>query len=249
LQQKKSICVTGEAGMGKTHLAKLVQAQLECAYGVYRGDNTKCLAMIAESLGLPIEDEESGKELTAKQLKVAIASSLGDAILIADRVHKWPASLKGWLEDLHEEGATLLLLGNQRDLEGVLFKVPRLALPPLDEQQIRTMIWSEAAKLGVQIAPPKAAELASRAGGNPMLAQRLVMELQQGLESTDTQDAGNYRDITPFLIAIAGLVGALRFIGLATGDTFLRIAGGIAISLFFAFRSLRLLFPKENRRR
>ncbi|GBE95661.1 AAA family ATPase [Nostoc cycadae] len=253
LQQGKSICVTGDVGMGKTHLAKLVQDELDCCYGIYRGDNTKCLQMIAEGLDIDlyqiIDEGDRGKPLTAKQLREEITLNLSSTILICDRIHKWPASLKGWLEDLHESGAVLLLLGNQRDLEGVLFKVPRLTLPPLDEQQIRTIIWSEASKMGVQISPPKAAELASRAGGNPLLAQRMVLELQQGVESNNNQDSNNYRDITPFLMAIAGLLGAVRFIGMATGDLHLRILGGLAITVLFSLRSLSLVFPKRNSRR
>lgn len=211
------------------------------------------MRQLAESLDCPIhsltEDGDDGKPLTARQLKDEIALNLGNKILIADRIHKWNAGLKGWLEDLYEEGYTLLLLGDRRDLEGVLFKIPRLELQPLTDLQIRTFIWNKAVSLGIQLTPPKAAELASRAGGNPLLAERLVQEIQQGLDNTNTQDSGKYRDITPFVIAIMGLVGATRFIGLATGDTMLRVIGGVAITLFFSIRSLRLLFPKENKRR
>lgn len=253
LQAGKSLVVTGEPGSGKTHLARLVREQLDCAYGIYRGDNIKCLQAIAKDLDCPLhqitEDGGDGKPLTAKQLREEITLNLRNYVLIADRAHKYPSSLKGWLEDLYDEGHTLLLLGDRRDLEGVLFKIPRITLPPLTEQQIRTIIWSEAVKLGVTITPPKAAELASRAGGNPLLAQRLVQEVQQGLDSPNNQDGGNYRDITPFLLAIAGLLGATRFIGLATGDVVLRVVGGLAITVFFAFRSLRLLFPKGDKRR
>lgn len=253
MQQQKSICVIGEVGSGKTHLAKLVQDELDCCYGIYKGDNTKCLQMIAEGLDIDLyqitDEGDRGKPLTAKQLKEEITLNLGNTILICDRAHKWPASLKGWLEDLHESGATLLLLSNQRDLEGVLFRVPRLTLPPLDEQQIRTIIWSEAVKIGVQLTPPKAAELASRTGGNPLLAQRTVLEMQQGVDSANTQDGGNYRDITPFLMVIVGLIGATRFIGMATGNIQMRIIGGLAITVLFSLRSLSMVFPKRNSRR
>lgn len=253
LKAGQSITVIGDPGMGKTHLANLIMEKLDCAYGIYRGDNLRCLQQLAESLECPIhsltEDGDDGKPLTARQLKNEIALNLGDKILIADRIHKWNAGLKGWLEDLHDEGKTLLLLGDRRDLEGVLFKIPRVEIEALSETQIRTIIWNEAVKLGIAIAPPKAAELASRAGGNPLLAQRLIREIQQGLNNTNTQDSGKYRDITPFLISVMGLVGATRFIGLATGDTMLRVIGGIAITLFFSIRSLRMLFPKENKRR
>jgi hypothetical protein len=205
------------------------------------------------ALGLDIaireigEEGEEGKLLTPKALKKEIALNLGENILIADRAHKWTGDLKGWLEELSEAGHTLLLLGDRRDLEGVLFKVPRLVLPALAEQAIRKIVRAKATELkNVNLDEAKISQIAAKAGGNPFLAQRLVQEFVQGFQS---QDGGNYRDITPFLVAIAGLIGALRFVGMATGDTFLRVAGGIGISVFFAMRSLKLLFPKEDRRR
>lgn len=151
------------------------------------------------------------------------------------------------MEELYEKGHTLLLLGTRRDLEGVLFKVPRLNLPPLGDDEIRSLIWSEAERQNILLTSSKAAELASRAGGNPMLAQRLVLELKQGVKAS--QDGANYRDITPFLLTIFGLVGAVRFVGMATGNLQLRVLGGLAITLLFSFRSLLYLFPKGDKRR
>lgn len=134
LTRKLSICITGEVGIGKTHLARMVRKNLKdkCCYGYYRGDNTKCLQQIASGLKIPLNEINSegaeGKPLTAKQLKEEIADNLGENILICDHFHKWPASLKGWVEDLHENGAVILLLGNHRDLEGIAYKIPRLSL-------------------------------------------------------------------------------------------------------------------------
>ncbi|BAZ18767.1 ATPase (plasmid) [Calothrix sp. NIES-4071] len=254
LVQKKSICITGEVGIGKTYLAQQVVKALgkKCCYGYYRGDNTKCLQQIASSLNISLNqiDNEGaeGKPLTAKQLKEDIAECLGETILICDHFHRWPASLKGWVEDLHESGATILLLGNHRDLEGVTYKIPRLALSPLKDDEIRDIIWRQAKQLSHALTTNEVVQMAGRAGGNPLLAKRMVQELHQGVESTNIQDGNNYRSITPFLMFTAGLIGAVRFVGLATGDIRLRIVGGVFITFLFSFRYLSALFPKRSRK-
>jgi hypothetical protein len=248
LSQGNSLVVIGEVGMGKTYLANQIRDRLDCGYGEYRGDMTKCLQGICLSLDCPIVNEDE-KPLDNKGLKREIELNLGKKILICDRADKWTANLKGWIETLHEDGHTLLLLGVRRDLEGVLFKVPRLYLEPLKDDQIRTILKRESEAKNLTLSEAKIADLSSRTGGNPLLANRLIMEINQGTESQDYRDSGNYRDISPFLIAIAGLIGALRFVGMATGNIQLRILGGIAIAIFFSLRSLALLFPKEDRRR
>lgn len=252
LSKGDSICITGEVGIGKTHLALIVADKLKCCYGNYKGDNTKCLQQIALDLKIPLnqigQDGAEGKPLTAKQLKEEIALNLGDTILICDRFHRWSASLKGWVEDLHSEGATLLLSGNHRDLEGIAYKIPRLALSALKDDEIRDIIWAHASLLSLSLTTTQVSEMASRAGGNPMLAKRMVQEHKQGVESKDIQDGNNYRDITPFLLAIFGLIGAVRFIGMATNDVRLKVLGGLAITLFFALRNLRFVFPRWSRK-
>lgn len=248
LQEEHSICITGEVGIGKTHLARLIAKNFKdkCCYGNYQGDNTKCLQQIATSLDVPIEVE--GKFLTAKQLKEEIAVNLGKDILICDHFHKWPASLKGWVEDLHSEGAVIVLLGSHRDLEGVAYKIPRLVLSPLKDKEIRNIVLAKSYSLALSLTTTQVSEIASRAGGNPMLAERMVQELKQGVESTNVQDGNNYRSITPFLMFTAGLIGAVRFVGMATGDMRLRIVGGVFITILFSLRYLSALFPKASRK-
>jgi hypothetical protein len=253
LSQGDSICITGEAGLGKTHLAlKVINNLNNCCYGIYRGDTIKCLQQIAKGLKISLnhinEEGIEGKPLSAKRLKEEIAENLDDTILICDNFHSWPASLKGWVDDLHENGATLLLLGNQRDLEGVAYRIPRMKLFPLKDEEIRDIIWAQAKEESLLLTTTQVSEMASRAGGNPMLAKRIVKEYKQGVESKDTQDSRKYKDITPFLTFIVGLIGAVRFFGMATGDIRLRIIGGVAITIVFSFRHLRSLFPRGSRK-
>jgi Cdc6-like AAA superfamily ATPase len=162
LQEGHSICITGEVGIGKTHLARLIAKNFEdkYCYGNYRGDNTKCLQQIATSLDVPIEAD--GKFFTAKQLKEEIAINLGKNILICDHFHKWPASLKGWVEDLHESGAIIVLLGSHRDLEGVAYKIPRLVLSPLLDEEIRSIALAKASSLALSLTTIQVSEIASR---------------------------------------------------------------------------------------
>jgi AAA domain len=253
LTRKSSICITGEVGIGKTHLAEMVIRHYDnCCYGYYNGDNTECLQEIASDLEIPLyqikEDGAEGRPLTAKQLKYEIADNLGETVLICDNFHRWPTSLKGWVERLHKRGATIMLLGIHRDLEGVAYKIPRLALSPLKEEEIRDVIWRQAKQLSLALTASEVAEMAGRTGGNPLLAQRMVLEIYQGVESKNIQDGSNYLDITPFLLFIVGLIGTVRFIGMANGDIKLRIFGGIAVTVLFSIRYLGLLFPKGSRK-
>ncbi|MBW4600685.1 MAG: hypothetical protein KME29_14080 [Calothrix sp. FI2-JRJ7] len=115
-------------------------------------------------------------------------------------------------------------------------------------EEIRNIALAKASSLSLFLTTTQVSEIASRSGGNPMLAQRMVQELKQGVESANVQDGNNYRSITPFLMFTAGLIGAVRFVGMATGDIRLRIVGGVFITILFSFRYLSALFPKGSRK-
>ncbi|MBD2773980.1 hypothetical protein ICL16_18360 [Iningainema sp. BLCCT55] len=240
--------VIGDPGAGKTFLAKQVQQQVDGIYAIYTGSVKICLVSIAEQLECPITNEDD-KPLTSDQLKEEISLNLGTNILIVDNIHRFPASLKYWLEGLHELGATMLLLGVKRDLEGVSFKVPRLKLEPLAEGDVRSLIWKELASRKLQIPSYKVAELATSSGGNPMLAKRLIDEIESGVDDPNLSDGDVYLDVSPVIMASMGLLAAVRFIGLALHDRSLYILGGLSLALFVSLRYLGMMLPKEDRRR
>ncbi|MBD2770715.1 ATP-binding protein [Iningainema tapete] len=217
LGEGNSLMLIGEPGMGKTHLAKLVQTELDAVYAIYTGSVKACLVAIAQQIDCPIVNED-GKPLTIDRLKEEIAQNINGIILIADNVHRFPASLKYWLEGLQEAGIIMLLLGTKRDLEGVSFKMPRLKLEPLTEADTRSLIWKEVSVRNLSLPSHRVAELASRAGGNPMLAKRMIDELESGVDDPNLNDGDTYIDISPVLMAAVGILAAVRFIGLALHD-------------------------------
>jgi hypothetical protein len=183
--------------------------------------------------------------LTVPQLKQLIAGNLKDTVLIADRVHNWPASLKGWLEDLSDHGNTILLLSNYGVDE--FFQVPILVLPPLSKQQIRGIICQELASSDRTLTPSQVRWLVGRSGGNPLLAKRLVKEFHQGFISVNPPQnlSKNLVDweFTLFIWLFVGLMFIARLGGISPPILHLLLLGAwLAISLFAVMRFLSYFF-------
>lgn len=244
LQAGASLLILGEPGSGKTFLAKQIEKELNAVICSYTGSVFETLVAIASAIDCSTEDEETGKPLKASDLKKEIELNLGNRILCIDNAHNWTKSLRLWLESLHSNGGCLLLTATRRELEGITFKIPRLRLPPLKEDEIRQILLSKNPKLPTW----KLSELASQAGGNPMLAQRLVDELQTGTLSADSKDGSNYKDASPAILGLLSGIGMIRFLGLATGDRSLYIIGGVSLTIFVMLKSFGRLMPKGNRR-
>jgi hypothetical protein len=101
-----SLLVIGEPGSGKTFLAQTVIEELRdrgFLVATPRIGTVKQILMdIATDLGVDTETLE-GKTMTAQQLRDAIAEWLeeNNAFLVLDDVHRFPASMRYWLEQLH----------------------------------------------------------------------------------------------------------------------------------------------------
>ncbi len=251
LLKGQSLLVLGESGSGKSVLglevAKRLGSQYRTAMANYSGSAKQTLIAIADALGVPTETcDERPKPLTADQLRVEIRDDMngGRRLLIADDAHRWPASLRYWMEELLRGKGLLLLLADRPPARDVFLKLPRMELEPLTPDQIRTLMYAEATAQGMAINPAKFAELQQRVGGNPALAKRVVHEELLGLveESTDHRQ---YIDGTPFLIACLSAVSIVRFIGIGMGDKALYIVGGVFMILAM---TLRTLFYSVNRK-
>jgi hypothetical protein len=138
---------------------------------------------IANGLGVDAETLE-GKAMNTQQLQSAMASFLNDqiAFLILDDAHRFPVSLRCWLEQLHAQGQPMLLLATYPPARDIFLKLPRIELEPLSDRLIREIMEDEAQSLSISLTPGQLADLQQRTGGNPMLARRTVREEYLGLD-------------------------------------------------------------------
>lgn len=244
-----SVAVVAESGSGKTHLAKIVAKKTGGLYCNYTGSVKATLKLIAEEIGCPttVPTAKAEKAMSTDELKEEIRANLKGHILVIDNIQRWPASLKYWLEGIAEDNIPLLLLGTKRDLEGLSFKMPKMTLPALTDSEIRSIIHGKLTEIGLAMPSWRVAEIAAAAGGNPMLAYRLIEETEAGI--TSTLDASIYIDISPMMMAELMIIAAIRFLGMAMEEKSLYIIGGLGLTAFVMMKYLLRMLPKENKRR
>jgi GTPase SAR1 family protein len=252
LLANSSLLVIGEPGSGKTFLANTVIEELQergFTVAVPRiGTVKQILVDIANDLGVDTETLE-GKTMTTQQLQEAIAEWLSEntAFLSLDDVHRFPSSLRYWLEQLHLQGQPMLLLATYPPARDIFLKLPRIELEPLPDKHIREIMLDEAESLGIELSPGQMADLQQRTGGNPMLARRTVREEYLGLEGY-ALDHTQWIDGTPLLIG--GLMGfmILRFLGLGFNNTSLYLIGGILSVAVGVVRLMIYSLPRQSGR-
>jgi hypothetical protein len=252
LLANSSLLVVSEPGAGKTFLAEAVVEELaERAFLVAApriGTVKQVFLEIAHSLGVDTETLE-GKAMNTQQLQEAIAEFLSEqiAFLILDNAHRFPASLRCWLEQLHAQGQPMLLLATYPPAKDIFIKLPRIELEPLPDRIIREIMEDEADSLGITLTPGQLADLQQRTGGNPMLARRTVREEYLGLDG-NAPDHTQWIDGTPLLIAGLMCFMILRFLGLGFNNTSLYLLGGILTVAVGVIRLMIYSLPKQSGR-
>ncbi|NJO85315.1 MAG: ATP-binding protein [Synechococcaceae cyanobacterium RM1_1_27] len=254
LKKSQSLLIMGEEGSGKSVIGSAVADQLRgddwhVAVADYGGSTKRTLTEIADQLGVMIEDE-NGKPLTADILRAEIKEELKrkNSTLICDNAHRYPASLRFWIEDLMMI-VPVLLLATRPPRRDIFLKVPRLALQPLSSIEVRSIMLDEASALGLQVQVTELAALEERCGGNPYLAKRVIRESVLEVKQAEG-DRVDYIDGTPFLVAALSMVGVVRLMGLGLGDKSLYIMGGLATIFAIIARTLLMRSDmKANRTR
>lgn len=254
LETNQSLLIIGEEGSGKSAIAESVRTAFKSrgwnvAIADYSSSAKTTLLEICDQLGLDTEDSSGKKPVpyTADQLRDEIAQELQrtNVLLICDNAHRYPVSLRYWLQDCLGNRALLLMLATKPPVGGIFFKMPRISIQPMMSQEIREIMLEEAAEIGLKLPASTIADLEQRCGGNPFLARRVVREQSLNLGTDEQGDRVDYVDGTPFLIAGISLVGIIRFIGLGLGDKSLYIIGGIAT---ISAISLRVVMMRANYR-
>jgi Holliday junction resolvasome RuvABC ATP-dependent DNA helicase subunit len=252
LLANSSLLVIGEPGSGKTFLAQTVIEELQDrGFTVATppiGTVKQILVDIATDLGVDTETLE-GKSMTAQQLRDAIAEWLeeNNAFLVLDDVHRFPASMRYWLEQLHIQEQPMLLLATYPPARDIFLKLPRIELDPLPDKYIREIMKDEAESLGIELNSGQMADLQQRTGGNPMLARRTVREEYLGLEGY-AHDHTQWIDGTPLLIGGLMLFMILRFLGLGFNNTSLYLIGGMLTVTVGIVRLMIYSLPRQSGR-
>jgi hypothetical protein len=252
LLANSSLSVVSEPGAGKSFLAEAVQEELAAQSFLVAapriGTTKQILLDIAYSLGVDAETLE-GKTMNTQQLQGAIAQFLNDqiAFLILDDAHRFPVSLRCWLEQLHSQGQPMLLLATYPPARDIFLKLPRIELEPLGDRLIREIMEDEAESLSISLTPGQLADLQQRTGGNPMLARRTVREEYLGLDG-NAPDHTQWIDGTPLLIAGLMCFMILRFLGLGFNNTSLYLLGGILTVAVGVVRLMIYSLPRQSGR-
>jgi hypothetical protein len=199
-------------------------------------------------LGVDIETLE-GKTMNTQQLQSAISLFLEQqiAFLILDDAHRFPVSLRCWLEQLYSQGQPMLLLATYPPARDIFLKLPRIELEPLGDRLIREIMEDEAELLSISLTPGQLADLQQRTGGNPMLARRTVREEYLGLDG-NAPDHRQWIDGTPLLIAALMCFMILRFLGLGFNNTSLYLLGGILTVAVGVVRLMIYSLPRQSGR-
>jgi hypothetical protein len=252
MQANSSLLVIGEPGSGKSFLAMAVVEELKAiGYAVALAVPTtvkQTLTAIANQLGVETESLE-GKSLNSTQLQNAIVEHCQNhtTFIVCDSAHRFPVSLRCFLEELHEKGQPLLLFATFPPARDIFLKLPRIELGPLPEKDIREIMVTTATELGISLHPSQIATLQARTGGNPMLARRVVKEEYLGLEDT-SPDHTQWIDGTPFLIAGLMVFTLVRLIGLGVNSTTLYLIGGILTVSVGIVRIMVFSLPRKSNR-
>lgn len=252
LLASSSILAVGEEGIGKTTLCNAVVEELRVQdFPVCHSEpatTKQVLTEIAEQLEIETTNI-SGKQLTTDGLKLAIANYLetNTAFLVFDDAHQFEPKFRGWLKYLKRKGQPMLLLATAPPKTDIFLNIPSLIIKPLPEYAVREIMEQTALERGINLQPNELAKLQSRAGGNPMLAQRSIDEEYLGLEN-ETGDHRRYYDATPLLLLVGILFVATRFIAMGTSNQSLYVMTGIGGAVFMGLSRVIYRLPKESGR-
>ncbi len=235
LKRRLSVKLIGEAGSGKTTLVKRVLQNLtgydRVIIASYDGSGKQTLLSISRQLGLAENVSSNCDRLKQKILDYPHSSTL----MVCDHAHRWPASLRYWLEILHGKGVTLILVAIEDMKKDIFLELLKIELKEINENLIRELMLRTAIEEGYPISADQLAYLQSLSGNNPMVAKNLIQEAKMG-RHIEQGPHNQYINVAPFINGVLAALGIIRFVGLGLNNTSLYIFGGIVVILSVSLR-------------
>ena len=248
LKNGHSLYFLGESGLGKSNVCEMVAQKLKSeglpVATLSPGTAKEILIGVAEDLGIDPNDEND-KPMTTTALKQELTEHLRvrNCFLICDNLPQIPLALRLWLDKLHVLGQPILGTGKNKPEKDVIFKLLRLNLEPLNDEETAVLINKTARSLGIKINPQ---ELVQKANGNPGLAIKLVKEIVVSNEGIDLKKAEpehkKWFALDRWIVLLIAMLALFRYAG---KDPLLVIGGSAMILSRFGSQVVRYT-PKKD---
>jgi len=259
IQKNQPTLLTGDIGIGKSHLLERVQSQLDRAIYVETISPIKsALLSILRALhqndylkeGIEAEyltwDELRKKlnRLNTKELESLILNNLNGYVLLLDSLESLTPSAVKRVEALMEcatvAGAANELKTSQKKL---WWRFEQIEIPPLTKDESKQLLWSLIDKDAIDDTQLFEQLVLNQANGNPLS----IVELAQKAQREDNLTADNIRqlrhqagtrfiDITPIFLLVGALIVAARFVGLGMNSMETYLIAGVSYGFFMVLR-------------
>lgn len=249
----ESLLVIGEPGIGKSYFSERLEENL--VKGDYPhvsltlGTQKQIIDTVIRKIGIDSETIEGKKKGIYLMMEdVVNYCKTNQTIFIVDDAHRFPPSIRLWLERIMIESLSpILLLATYPPARDIFLKLPRIELSPLPDKAIREIMKEKATALSITFNNAELSKLQSSCGGNPMLAGRVIKEHYLGIKSQGL-DHTQWIDGTPYLMACLMLLVIIRFIGLGLNNTSLYLLGGVITTIVGVTRILIYSLPRKGSR-
>ena len=248
LKKGQSLYLEGESGFGKSDICEKVAKNLKSeglpVATLAPGTAKEILIGVAEDLGIDPNDEND-KPMTTTALRKELTEHLRvrSCFLICDNLPQIPVGLRLWLDKLYVLGQPILGTGKNKPEKDVIFKLIKLNLEPLTDEEITVLINKTTTSLGININPQ---ELVQKANGNPGLAIKLVKEIVVSNEGIDIKKAEpehkKWFALDRWIVLLIAMLALFRYAG---KDPLLVIGGSAMILSRFGSQVVRYT-PKKG---
>ncbi|PSF35047.1 hypothetical protein C7H19_18070 [Aphanothece hegewaldii CCALA 016] len=233
IEQKISILVIGEAGMGMEELAQQIYhtflPQRKTVIATYQGGRKTFFQSIATQLNIPLTNEKD-KFFTIEQLQFEINLNINrQTVFIFPQAERLTQGIRFWLEEVIRKGAIIILFASKNLKKDIFLQMVDLELEFPSDQYIRQVMTQEAQNKGLNLTASQLAQLQPQAGKNPLLAKQVIAREALGVAQKAKPNHTQYIVIMPAIIGALFVVGMLRFIGLGTHNRGLYITSGCGV--------------------
>jgi len=254
--------LTGNIGVGKTHLLKQVQSQLDKAIYVESISPIKsALLEILRALHQNGDLEMAGVEvdyldwdelrkklnrLTIKELEALIQRNLVGRgyVLLLDSLESLTPSAVKKVEALMAQ-ATVVGAANKlkSSLKKLWWRFEQIEIPPLTKDDSKQLLWQLIDRNSIADAELLESKILTQANGNPLaileLADKAMREdnlTAESIRKLKHQAGTRFIDITPIFLLVGALIVAARFVGLGMNSMETYLIAGVSYGFFMVLR-------------